>query len=356
MRHILHADLDAFYASVEQLDNPHLRGKPVVVGGSPAVRGVVASASYEARKYNIRSAMPMRTALQYCPEVIRVSPRFVRYRNVSRKVMGIFNDLSLLVEPLSLDEAFLDITDRVTLAKPPKNIARLLKWRVKDQLGLDISVGVATNKSVAKIASDLDKPNGLTVVPPGTERTFLASLPVSRIWGIGPKTQKRLKTMGIEIIEELAKQSEDWMRQNFGRSGPQMREFAQGIDNRLVQTKRTTKSVSSETTLIQDTGDADALEELVNRLSHDVALDLERKSLWARTIKLKLRLSDFTTFTRQITLLEPVQTSDQIAESANMLLTSELGRDRLFRLVGVGASSFEQSTEIKIRQPRLPGV
>ena len=356
MRHILHADFDAFYTSVEQLDDPSLRGKPVVVGGSPDVRGVVASASYEARKYGIRSAMPMRTALQRCPHAVRVGSRFGRYREVSRKVMDIFNELAPLVEPLSLDEAFLDVTERVTPTRASQDIARLLKRRVKDELGLTISVGVATSKSVAKIASDLDKPDGLTVVAPGTEREFLAPLPVGKIWGAGPKTQERMKADGIETIGDLAQKSEEWMRQRFGSNGPHMRELALGIDERPVQVNRDTKSVSSETTLVTDTGDADALEELVNRLSHDVAGDLERKGLWARTVKLKLRLSDFTTFTRQITLPEPVQTSDQIAEPANALLTAELGPGRLFRLVGVGVSGFDQPEEPEVRQPRLPGL
>lgn len=356
MRHILHADFDAFYASVEQLDDPDLRGKPVVVGGSPDVRGVVASASYEARRYGIRSAMPMRTALQRCPKAVRVASRFDRYREVSRRVVDIFNDMAPLVEPLSLDEAFLDVTERVSPDTTPPDIGRQLKRRVKDELGLTISVGVATSKSVAKIASDLDKPDGLTVVPPGTEREFLAPLPVGRIWGVGPRTQERLEAEGIETIGELARQSEEWMRTRFGRNGPHMRELALGIDPRPVQVTRETKSISSETTLATDTGDADALEELVNRLSHDVAGDLERKGMWARTVKLKLRLSDFTTFTRQVTLRAPVQASDQIAESANALMRAELGPGRLFRLVGVGVSGFDQPEESEVRQPRLPGL
>lgn len=356
MQHILHADFDAFFASVEQLDDPNLRGKPVVVGGSPDFRGVVASASYEARKYGIRSAMPMRTALQRCPHAIRVGSNFGRYREVSRNVMDIFNDVASLVEPLSLDEAFLDVTEGVTPNCQPHDIGRYLKQRVKDELGLTISVGVATSKSVAKIASDLEKPDGLTVVAPGTEREFLAPLAVGSISGVGPKTQERLKADGIETIGELALQSEEWVRQRFGRNGPHMLELAQGIDDRPVEVNRDTKSVSSETTLVIDTGDPDALEELVNRLSHDVAGDLGRKGLWARTVKLKLRLSDFTTFTRQVTVPEPVHTSDQIAEPANALLTAELGPGRLFRLVGVGVSGFDQPDEPETRQPRLPGL
>ena len=187
MRHILHADFDAFYASVEQLDNPELRGKPLAVGGSPESRGVVAAASYEAREYGVRSAMPMRTAFNICPGLLRVGARFGRYREVSRKVMDIFHDVTPLVEPLSLDEAYLDITDEVTPDLTDEDLARSLKQRVKRELGLTISVGAGASKSVAKIASDLEKPDGLTVVPPGTERAFLAPLPVGKLPGVGPE-------------------------------------------------------------------------------------------------------------------------------------------------------------------------
>ena len=192
IRNILHADLDAFYASVEQLDNPELRGKPVVVGGSPATRGVVAAASYEARAFGVRSAMPMRTAMQRCPQAIRVSPRFARYHEVSSQVMDMFRDITDVIEPLSLDEAFLDVTASVGPDVTPEAIATGIRRRVSSEVGLTISVGVATSKSVAKIASDMDKPDGLTVVHPGTERDFLAPLPVRTLWGIGPKASERL--------------------------------------------------------------------------------------------------------------------------------------------------------------------
>lgn len=192
MRHILHADFDAFYASVEQRDDPSLRGKPVVVGGSPEGRGVVASASYEARRFGVRSAMPMRTAFRLCPDAIRVGAHFDRYREASQGVMAIFRDITPLVEPLSLDEAYLDVSECVDDTRSPESIARLLKERVNAELGLTISVGVGTSKSVAKIASDLEKPDGLTVVAPGAEREFLAPLDVGKLWGVGPKTAERL--------------------------------------------------------------------------------------------------------------------------------------------------------------------
>ncbi len=356
MRHILHADFDAFYASVEQLDDSTLRGKPVVVGGSPEGRGVVASASYEAREYGIRSAMPMRTALQRCPHAIRVNSNFTRYREVSRKVMAMFRELTPLVEPLSLDEAYLDVTDSVRRERGAPEIARDLKRRVIRELGLTISVGVASSKSVAKIASDLDKPDGLTVVPPGTERDFLARLPVGTLWGVGPKTRERLNAEGVDTIGDLAARSEDWLRRMFGRNGLDMKRLALGQDDRPVEVERGVKSVSSETTLARDTGDADALMELVNRLSHDVAGDLDRRGLQGRTVKVKLRLSDFTTFTRQVTLPEPVQSPDRIASAAGRLLRAELGPRRLFRLVGVGVSGFGQQETADTLQPRMPGL
>ena len=355
MRHILHADFDAFYTSVEQLDDPELRGKPVVVGGSPESRGVVASASYEARKFGVRSAMPMRTALQRCPQAVRVRPRFDRYGEVSRRVMAIFHEITELVEPLSLDEAYLDVTDSVTPFTRPDEIALGLKRRVKQELGLTISVGVAVCKSVAKIASDMDKPDGLTVVPPGEERQFLAPLPVEKLWGVGPKTAARLAQEGVNTIGDLASRSEDWCRTAFGRAGPQMKRLALGLDDQAVVVHRDTKSVSAETTLAVDTAERHALTELVDRLSHRVAKRLERSELRGRTVKVKLRLADFTTFTRQRTREDPVQSADEIAHVAATLLSKELHPGRLFRLIGVGVSGFDHEEDNNPSQPRLVG-
>ena len=357
MRHILHADFDAFYASVEQLDDPALRGKPVVVGGSPEGRGVVASASYEARKFGVRSAMPMRTAQRLCPHAVRVGARFERYRELSRRVMGIFRDITPLVEPLSLDEAYLDATDAVAAGESPRAIARALKRRVKLELGLTISVGVATCKSVAKIASDMDKPDGLTVVAPGEERRFLAPLPVGKLWGVGPKTAQRLNAEGVKTVADIAAQTDDWLQARFGIHGPRMRRLALGRDDSEVRAQRDTKSVSAETTFAQDSGDADMLLEIVNRLSQRVAAQLDRKRLNGRTVKLKLRLSDFTTFTRQKTLSQPVQSASELSQAAAELLRAELHSGRRFRLVGVGVAGFEPSyaDPEPIRQLRLAG-
>ena len=351
MRHIIHADFDAFYASVEQLDNPELRGKPLAVGGSPDSRGVVASASYEARKYGVRSAMPMRTAFNLCPSLLRASARFDRYRAVSRAVMEIFTQITALVEPLSLDEAYLDVTESVARGHSAADIARELKARVKKELGLTISVGAGTSKSVAKIASDLEKPDGLTVVAPGEEVEFLAPLGVGTLPGVGPKTQEHLKAQGILTIGDLASCDDGWLLGKFGRNGAYIKRLALGRDDRIVQTQRDTKSISSETTLASDTRDPDALHELVKRLSRDVSYSLERKKLMGRTVKLKLRLSDFTTFTRQVTLPEPTQTSDQIAVAASELMDREIGVGRTFRLVGVGVSGFGTAGRIGANSP-----
>ncbi len=354
MRHILHADFDAFYASVEQRDNPHLRDKPVIVGGSPKDRGVVASASYEARKFGIQSAMPMRTALQRCPQAIRVQSRFERYGEVSHRVMSIFRDFTTLVEPISLDEAYLDVSNLVTPQHPPDQIGQNLKTRVKTELGLTISVGIATTKSVAKIASDMNKPDGLTIVPPGSEREFLAPRAVDKLWGIGPKTAARLSNETVHTIGDLAAKSEEWCRATFGKMGPDMRLLAQGKDNQPVVIDRSSKSVSAETTLSEDTDDPEALLELVNRLSQKVAGTLNRRDLRGRTVRLKLRLADFTTFTRQTTVAEPLGSSKEVALAATSLLRAESHPGRLFRLVGVGVSGFEDTTD-EVIQPRLCG-
>ena len=354
MRHILHADLDAFYTSVEQLDDPRLRGKPVVVGGSAEGRGVVASASYEARRFGVRSAMPMRTALQKCPQAIRVGARFDRYGEVSSQVMAIFREITPLVEHLSLDEAYLDVTDVVTSDCGPNQIAGGLKDRIKAELGLTISVGVGTSKSVAKIASDMDKPDGLVIVPPGTERRFLAPLPVAALWGIGPKTAERLAAEGIRTIGDLAFQIEEWFLTSFGRTGPHLRQLALGQDDRPVVIHRERKSVSAETTLERDTDDPEFLLDLIDWLSQRVADDLDRRDLQGRTIRIKLRLADFTTFTRQRSLAEPIGSPDSIADTAASLLRAELRPGRLFRLVGVGVSGFDRPRGEAL-QPRLVG-
>jgi DNA polymerase-4 len=359
MAAILHADFDAFYASVEQRDDPTLRGKPVVVGGDPETRGVVAAASYEVREYGVHSAMPMKTAMRLCPHAIRVPPRFEVYRDVSRQVMEIFRVVTPLVEPLSLDEAFLDVSNRVDDEWTPERIARGLKVRIKKRTALTISIGVASSKSVAKIASDMDKPDGLTVVAPGTEREFLAPLPVGRLWGIGPKTQERLALEEITTIGQLAEQTTDWFAAQFGKAGTFFRDLSNGIDDRPVSVERRRKSLSAETTLAIDSGDAEQLTEIVERLSARVGGQLERRGLSGSTVKLKLRLEDFTTFTRQVTLDGPVSSPQDVGQAALEMLRRELDPDRRFRLIGVGVSGFETPAEPEEEnplQPRLAGL
>ena len=347
MRHIIHADLDAFYATVEQLDNPELRGKAVLVGGRPEGRGVVATASYEARKFGVHSAMPMRTAVRRCPEGIIVPPRFARYKELSDQVMEVFRDLTELVEPMSLDEAYLDITGSVDpdQGRWPLGIALDLKRRVLDDTGLTLSVGVATSKSVAKIASDLDKPDGLVVVPPGDEAEFLEPLAVGKLWGIGPKTAAKLNSDGVETIGQLAAQPLSWFARTFGVRAESVRHKSMGIDDEPVHTERATKSVSSETTFPGDQGDESELRGTLERLAEGVAKSLERKGLKGRTVTVKLRLADFTTFTRQATL--PTATNDEtpIKETAWRLLLAELEPERTFRRLGVGVSNFEDLSQ-----------
>ena len=341
MRHILHADFDAFFTSVEQLDDPSIRGKPVVVGGRPEDRGVVASASYEARRFGIQSAMPMRTALQRCPQAILIPPRFGRYQKISRQVLALFREVTPLMEPLSIDEAFLDVTEVAKTQDDARRIAAGLRARVHSKLGLTISIGVATSKSLAKIASDMDKPNSLTVVPEGFERQFLAPLPVGKLPGIGPKTAARLESVRISVIGDLADRSEEWYIETFGRSGANFRRLSLGQDDSPIVVERKRKSVSAETTLASDTDSPEVLQELVDRLSQRVSHHLARSELRGRTIKLKLRLSDFTTFTRQRTLQVPEASPDKISSTAKALLQRELQPGKFFRLIGVGVSGFD---------------
>ena len=350
-RHILHADLDAFYAAVEQLDNPELRGKPVLVGGPPESRGVVATASYEARPFGVHSAMPMRTAVQRCPQGIVVRPRFRRYREISGRVMDIFHDVTWLVEPLSLDEAYLDVSQAVDQGTPPLAVALDLKQRVREETGLTVSVGVGTNKTVTKIASDMRKPDGLVVVPPGEEPGFLAPLPVGKLWGIGPKTVERLRREGVDTIGQLADQPPDWFNRTFGQRAAAVRARALGRDTEPVQPERETKSVSAETTFVADLNDPERLREELGRLAQNVAGHLEGQGLQGKTVTLKARLADFTTFTRQVTLAAPTASQQTILEQSWRLLSAELSPDRSFRLLGVGVSSFPQGPQLQLALP-----
>ena len=344
VRHIIHADLDAFYAAVEQLDNPELRGKAVLVGGRPEGRGVVATASYEARRFGVHSAMPMATAARQCPEGIIVRPRFDRYREMSAQVMDIFRTITEIIQPVSLDEAYLDITG-ASAETSPIAIAIDIKNRVRQEVGLTISVGLGTGKCVAKIASDFQKPDGLVVVPEGQEAEFLAPLPVGTLLGVGPKSAARLNDEDIHTIGDLAAMPDSWFARRFGKRGSSIRDRARGIDDEPVQTSREAKSVSSETTFPQDLSAVEEIRPVVERLSSSVASALGRKGISGRTVTVKMRLSDFTTFTRQTTLSHATHDDDIIVATAWTLMEREMTPGRAFRLLGVGVSGFAQDTE-----------
>ena len=340
MRQILHADFDAFYASIEQRENTKLKGRPVVVGGRPDQRGVVASASYEARSYGVRSAMPTSIALKICPNAELIQPRIAFYKGVSGRVLGLFHEITSLVEPLSLDEAFLDITNISTGMKSSLKIAYQLKQKVKTTLGLTISVGVASNKSTAKIASSINKPDGFKILKPEEELEFLKPLPVNFLWGVGRKTEEKLQALGVETIGDFANHSETWARNYFGKNGSQLLLRARGIDERPVSLIRVAKSISSETTLLQDSDNLDDILVLAYGLCEDVSRRMESKNIYGSTIRIKLRLSDFTTFTRQLTAQTSIQSLDEIYNICRVLISKEVKYGRQFRLIGVGVSGF----------------
>ena len=342
-RTVIHADLDAFYASVEQMDNPEFRGKPLLVGGRPDQRGVVAACSYEARTFGIRSAMPMRTAVGLCPEAVIVPPRFDRYREVSCGVMDILRSVTPQVQQMSIDEAYMDVSDTVKRGTSPVELARRLKERVRAETGLTISLGIAGSKAVAKIASDMDKPDGLTFVEPGTERAFLAPLPARKLNGIGPRTEEALAAKGVRTLGELAERSYQWLERVLGKRGPELGMASRGLEDRPVVVERVAKSISAEATLPKDIRDPQRLAEIVARLSERVGGRLERSGSRGKTVTLKLRLSDFTTFTRSSTLPAPTGDPETVREVAQRLLEKEMAdRGGYFRLLGVGISNFAE--------------
>jgi DNA polymerase-4 len=342
-RTILHLDLDAFFCAVEELRDPSLRGKPFAVGGQPDERGVVASCSYAARAVGVHSAMPMSQAVRLCPHLIIVPARHGVYGEVSGQVMARLHNLSGLVEQISIDEAFIDISD---LGKAAEETAHTLQKQILDELRLACSVGVASNKLVAKIATEVGKkaargsasPQALTVVPVGSEADFLAPLPVSMLWGVGPKTGKKLSELGIRSIGQLAALAERDLVALFGENGREMARHAKGIDNRPVVTERATKSISQETTFTRDVRDDKVLESTLKEQSTEVAKNLRREHLAGTTVKLKLRWPDFTTLTRQVTLAIPTDQDDEIYEAARELLAKVREKGQAVRLIGVGVS------------------
>lgn len=347
-RSIIHADLDAFYASVEVLDDPSLRGRPVIVGGRPDERGVVSAASYEARRYGVQSAMPLRTAARRCPHGVFLPGRPDRYRELSERVMAIFASYTPLVEPISLDEAFLDVSGSAAVFGDGETIARQIKRRVLDEVGLVVSVGVATNKLCAKVASDLRKPDALVIVPPGEEAAFLAPLPIRRLWGVGPQAQAALADYGVTTIGQLAALSPGTLNRRFGRHGDDLSARARGIDRSPVQPFHAPKSIGHEHTFSIDTGDVGRLEATLLDLAESVAGRLRRHDLVAGAVQLKLRYEGFETLTRQAPLPSQTHESDVLYDTAVALLRRTLVAERAVRLIGLTAIALTDAQQLTL--------
>ena len=353
-RKIIHLDLDAFFCAVEEQQNPSLRGKPFAVGGRPESRGVVASCSYPARRFGVHSAMPMSQALKRCPQLIIVPARHRLYSQVSRQVMERLHRLTPLVEQISIDEAFLDVSD---LAEPALALARRLQRQVQEELGLPASLGVASNKLVAKIATDVGKasaqtgdyPRSIQVVPPGQEAAFLAPLPAEALWGVGPKTAQRLAELGIRTIGEIAAWPQEDLARRFGKIGQDLWRRAHGWDDRPIVTVRQPKSVSQETTFGQDVRDGAALRRVLREQSQQVARRLVKAQRLGSTVKLKIRWPDFTTLTRQTTLPRPTDQAEEIYQAALALFGKVWSPGQPVRLIGVGVSGLSSG----VRQPTL---
>jgi DNA polymerase-4 len=334
-RTILHVDLDAFYCSVEELLKPDLKGKAFVVGGSPEGRGVVASASYEARKFGIRSAMPTAQALRRCPHLLVLPGRHGTYNEHSERVMGLLRDSAPVVEQLSIDEAFLDVSGD---PRPGEDIARRLKRKIRERFGLPTSWGVAANKLVAKIATEVGKPDGLIVVPHGQEAQFLAPLPVEMLWGVGPVTKARLTSVGIEKIGGLAALPDHRVVAHLGDHGLDLATRARGEDDRPVVEEREPKSISAERTFPKDISDGDELRRILLRLSERVGHRVRKGRVAAKTVRIKVRWPDFTTITRQKHLAQPTDRDGEIYAAAVDLFNQAWRPDRPVRLLGVGVS------------------
>jgi DNA polymerase-4 len=352
-RYILHLDVDAFFASVEEILDPSLKGKPLIVGARPEQRGVVASASYAARAFGVRSAMPTAQALRLCPQAIVLPPRHKVYRDYSARMMAILSEYSPLIEPLSLDEAFLDVTGCQARWGPstssglgsPEELAHQIQERLEVELGLSASIGLASNKLVAKIASGLEKPRGFVVVSHGEEAEFLAPLPVEKLWGVGEVTAGNLHEMGISTIGQLARLPAPQLQARFGRRGCDLYRQARGMDDSPVVVEREEKSLSREMTFAEDIGDRQVLRKKLLSLSESVARRLRKRGLQGRTVKLKLRYADFTTLTRQVTLDASTDLEQVIFDQAARLLEKAWDRQRKVRLIGVGVSKFEPPEE-----------
>jgi DNA polymerase-4 len=343
-RRIMHIDLDAFFVAVEQAQNPKLKGKPVVVGGRPDRRGVVASASYEARRFGLHAGMPLTTAYRLCPQAIFIEGSFAKYRDASHKFMAILADFSPFLEPLGIDEAYLDVTGFESLYGTITRMAEKIKQRIRDKLGLCASVGIASSKVVAKIASELSKPDGLLEVAPGKEASFLAPLPIGSLPGIGKKSERIFKGLGVDTIGKLSVTPLSVLKSHFGASGELLHRFSTGVDDRKVAPPAAAKSISRETTFAQDTRERPLLQATLRYLSERVGSELRQQVKQARRTTLKLRYADFTTITRSHTLTQPSDTDNAIFNAGLKLLNQALAQQKApIRLVGIGVAGLAEA-------------
>jgi DNA polymerase IV len=345
-RKIIHVDMDAFYASVEQRDNPLYRGKPIAVGGLPEGRGgVVATASYEARKFGVRSAMSSKKALQLCPQIIFIRPRFDVYKQVSKQVREIFYRYTHLIEPLSLDEAYLDVTEDKQGIGSAIDIAKLIKGAIKEELGLTASAGISINKFIAKIASDINKPDGLTFIGPSKVESFVAQLPVEKFYGVGKVTAEKMKSMNLHTGADLKKLSEAELMKHFGKAGRFYFKIVRGIDDRPVETDQETKSLGAEDTFQHDLTDVEEMNAELEKIAVTVYKRLQEYQLKGRTIILKIKYSDFKIITRSKSFADPLDNFIAIRNTAKELLITTEPENKKIRLLGITLSNFGEQKQ-----------
>jgi DNA polymerase-4 len=354
LRRILHVDMDAFYASVEQRDDPSLKGRPVAVGGRPESRGVVAAASYEARRFGVRSALPMSRAVRLCPELVIVRPDFAKYADVSRRVFAVFREVTPLVEGLSLDEAYLDVTTNAWGLELGRDVATRIKERIFEATSLTASAGVAPNMFLAKIASGWKKPDGLTCIAPERVESFLQKLPVDALWGVGPVTAKRLRAAGIERLVDVRTADEGALRGAVGSAAEWLRRLAHGIDDRSVEPNRERKSIGCEETYAQDLEDLERVKSEIAALAVHAAGALARRSLLARTVTVKLRYATFETITRSETRRPPTRSADEIRDRALALVGKTEAGKRPVRLLGVSLHGLAAENASEPDAPESP--
>lgn len=353
-RYILHIDMDAFFASVEQMDNPKYAGRPLIVGGTPEGRGVVAACSYEARKFGIHSAMSAANAIRHCPHALFVRPRKDRYQEVSSQVMGIFRESAPVIEPLSLDEAFLDISDTHTSLDSASTTADNIRSRVFHEVGLTCSAGVSHNKFLAKIASDINKPDGLTIIRPEESNDFLAALPIGKFFGVGKVTEKKMHALGVRKGADLFRFTKKELERFFGKAGIFFYDIVRGIDDRPVQVSRGRKSIGTETTMHEDVLNLQEIKDILTSLSKKVAQSLQKKECGGTTVTLKVRYHDFITVTRSHTLTVPLFSAEEIMQHIPDLLQSTEAGNTAIRLLGITISNLSDKSQKIPLQLQLP--